>query len=403
MTKNQKKRVSNPGIFIKKFAAYLQLFIIPPFLQPLIVRFKRILYCLNRLYSKFIHKDRSTTIVNFHLSGSDLFFSGEPVFETYLEDRFRGMGFEEIKKSRRIDSKNDKIDILKVNRLFQNEYRNKGYLIAPDWVRAVLPLDKNDIMANFNRSAKRSLKELEENNFSYFIIQASKILERFYEEFYKPYIKSIYGESGIIKDYSVLKLFARKSYIINIKCESQTAALVFVIPAKNSWLHVYAAGLREDLPGDLKEISQAAIYNYSIEIAKAHKFNRVDFGLNRGFLNDGILNYKRKWGCSFIKPEESVYDIAFRANSSMVKALLDSNPLLINDDRDISCLFYYRNKKPTLKDIERSERKWRNCGAINYYFISPAGFDFKMEGDLASRANIKFINSDLEDFLSGFS
>ncbi|MBU1627248.1 hypothetical protein KKB18_07760 [bacterium] len=386
------------GNFIRDLIDYFQLFTIPSGLQKTSKILMSKIQFLNRFYSLIFHSNRSTTTLSFPAKKGFIQYRGDLFFEHYLEKKLGEMGITEIKKVRAISKSSEEIDILKFNRFSQKDYIKKGYLITPDWIRASIPLKKGNFYDNFNRSVKRGIKKLEELDFSSYLIPASKILDKFYYEFYKPYIQSLYGESSILKDYSRLRFFAEKSNIINIKCKDYTAALVYVLPAKDSKLYVYAAGIRDDLEDLTKGLVQDAIYFFSIKLAVENGFDIIDFGLNRSFLTDGVLNYKRKWGCKFSLLENSVYNIAINPDSEIIKDFIADNPLFIIDGSELSSLFYFKANPPDLESVLKEKKIWEDCGINKIYFISPSGFAFDVNEIENSHPNLKMVQKDLNDF-----
>jgi len=397
MEKGQGHSPKRLKAFMKNFLDYICLFILPQFIQPLTGRIKGRIYQLNRLYSKVFHGKKRISTFSSPSSNHSLVYGGDEYLEHYLEEKLSSLGLNKITKA---SQTNEKVDILKINRLDHPYYRNSGYLIIPDWVRAVLTLQKENIQDHFNRSARRAIKTLNERGFKYYVIKASKILDIFYHEFYQPYIKTIYAKSGIVKEYERLKLFSRRSYIINIKHDEITVALVYILPAKDSTFYVYGAGVQDNIDGEIRDLAKDAIYFFSIITAKEIGYKKIDFGLTRSFLTDGVLNYKRKWGCEFAIPEDSVYDIAIKPEKDIVKDFLDKNPLIFYDKKDISCLFYFRNRVPTQKEIESKISIWQGCGFQSFYCVSPQGFDFDNTWMGQSLSRVKMIHGEITDLLS---
>jgi len=370
----------------------------PSFINPLIKTLKPKINYLNKVYSKLTHIQKRIVKLSSSQITNPIIYRGDKFFQIYLEAMLAKTGIDNISIEKIPPLKNNKEDISKVNVLRISEYQKRGYLIIPDWVNSSLNI--NDIESNnLNRSAKRSIKSIEENKLSYFIIQADKIIETFYYDFYKPTIESIHKESGLVKEFNQIKIFSKKSQIINIRHNNMTMALVLIIPTKDGTLYIYAAGLQQDMSEKLKNIANDAIFYFSIKTAQDENFKKIDFGLNRSFLNDGVLNYKKKWGCQFSISPNQVYSIAINTKSKAMKQFLKSNPIFFHEKDHISSIFYFKDEKPDVKDIESIHKSWKNSGTKNIYIISPEGFNLPNNQKENFPKNLILSHKDLDEFI----
>jgi len=391
--------------FIKNLSEYIRYFVIPSRLQKFSDILFRIIDNVNRFYSRIAHQKADITTFFSQSEDTKITYRGDVYLKSYLRDRFREMGMEDLKEDvlliSDIDGRNnnrESIDIQKVNVLDRARLQDSGFIVIPDWVRAVISLTDSAPQKRYQRSARRAIKKLEESEYSYHLVDSSKILDCFYHEFYRPYINDIYGESALFKEYSKLRLFSKKAYMINIKRENFTVGLVFILPSKKSVLYIYAAGIESSIDKATQNIVQDAIYYYSIDAGLKNGFKHVDFGLNRSFLNDGVLLYKKKWGANFFIPGNAVYNIALNRDTEFIKSFLQNNPLFIIDKGHLSCLFYVKERKPEIEEVEKLHKMWINCGASKLIFISASGFDFDLTEFSKTHRSIEIIHGDLGEY-----
>ena len=97
-----------------------------------------------------MHKERAITIFSSGSFNASVLYGGDRFFESYLHERFVKLGIGDLEKGRYVQDAEEEIDILKVNRLKQKDFQRKGYIIVPDWVRAVL----SSVDGNFHQDFK---------------------------------------------------------------------------------------------------------------------------------------------------------------------------------------------------------------------------------------------------------
>ena len=75
----------------------------------------------------------------------------------------------------------------------------------------------------------------------------------------------------------------------------------------------------------------AASYYYLIQYSKKSSAKLIDLGSCRPFVNDGLFNYKRKWGTKIGKSENEfseIYSFKQCSNNKGIKSFLINNPFI---------------------------------------------------------------------------
>jgi hypothetical protein len=380
---------------LSDYIEYFCLFSIPEPFQSIFEKLVSGCSYINKLFSLLIHKDKEKVVLSSKDNNFSFNYSGDIILRDYLLEIFES-SFKKDFITQDINDNQSEQDIIKINSLKRQMYRKKGYIIVPDWVRAYIDLDFDDSNALFNRSAKRSIKKITDSKITFEIEKARHSIHFFYHQMYKPYIESIYGSKNLAKSYHRLKLFAKKSLVINIFEDGKKLAAAYLVPTLQKTLIVYAAGVLPGFDEAINGMLIDAIYYYSIVYAKDKKYKIIDFGLNRSFLDDGILNYKKKWGCKFRIEKSFVYDIAIKLSSESMKTFITRNPLFIVKDGDLAALFCFEDRIKNIEQLKRINEIWVNSSDGEIYILTPSGCEFDLQTQTdCSKLSIISSESDL--------
>jgi lipid II:glycine glycyltransferase (peptidoglycan interpeptide bridge formation enzyme) len=90
------------------------------------------------------------------------------------------------------------------------------------------------------------------------------------------------------------------------------------------------AGIMDEQIDCLKKSMSAASYYFSIIWAKENGAKFLDFGTCRPFLNDGLFQYKKKWGATIEKANGNFEIFAFKtySNDKGMQSFLENNPFI---------------------------------------------------------------------------
>ncbi len=118
---------------------------------------------------------------------------------------------------------------------------------------------------------------------------------RFYRELYRPYLVARFGEAAILVDEDRFLREAASGAILRLHVEGEVLAGVLLRPAGDE-LQIVWFGARPDAAqrgfGGLADALDYA----ALGLARRGGFARLHFGASRPSLEDGILQYKLKWG-----------------------------------------------------------------------------------------------------------
>ena len=163
---------------------------------------------------------------------------------------------------------------------------------------------------------------------------------------YLPYSYKKFGKLAVCANYYTIRhLFDRGSKLMLIKKDDKYISGSLLYIKKNIVFGTHT-GIIKNKINYLKLGLGAAPYYYSIKWAKKIGAKSIDFGTCKSILNDGLLQYKKKWG-SFIRKTESSFGIfAFRINNynSGINSFLLNNPFMVMNNNHLEGLIIFDEK-----------------------------------------------------------
>ncbi|MBN1928558.1 MAG: hypothetical protein JW764_03360 [Chlorobiaceae bacterium] len=172
----------------------------------------------------------------------------------------------------------------------------KNHFSIPVWVSTTtaLPLDK------LSESVKSDLRKIRKNRLAYRVTISIDEVKTFYYDMLVPYMQVRHDKKILPVKLSAIieKVEKGECELLLVKSGEQAVGGVLIIREKGGRAVLWRNGL---IGGDLdywKTGVIAATYYFSLEYLQGLGYDAVDFGYSRAFINDGVLNYKKKWGVS---------------------------------------------------------------------------------------------------------
>jgi Acetyltransferase (GNAT) domain len=184
--------------------------------------------------------------------------------------------------------------LAEVHRWRAPRFRRAGWLIVPHSVRwqgemsGIPPRDcSHGLRDNFRKIRKQGFS----------IVQATESAdwEEFYASMVGPQALVRHGPSAWIPSPTLMKEFARIGVLHLILRGGERVAGICTIPRGGTlWLAI--SGVRHGDPALLRQGAGFAILALTIEWAREQGYRAIDAGRTGPFLNDGLQQFKRKWG-----------------------------------------------------------------------------------------------------------
>ncbi|ACF45402.1 hypothetical protein Paes_0345 [Prosthecochloris aestuarii DSM 271] len=191
--------------------------------------------------------------------------------------------------------------------------------ISPLWVRASASLPLNPS----TKSAKSDIRKVFGNGLVWSVVRDTAAVEVFCTTMWGPMVKKRYPFKNVDEDLDSWTRY--ESDLLQISDSSGWIAGA-LIRYDGTIPHVWRLGIKN---GDLslwnKGVS-AAVYYFTSEYLYSKGYEEVSYGLSRAFLNDGVLQYKKKWGIVLDGFQKYLYAIRVLRKNRAVASFFLHNP-----------------------------------------------------------------------------
>jgi hypothetical protein len=262
-------------------------------------------------------------------------------------------------------------------KIFKNIFRVSGYFYIPGWVKGMLFLPKDFTSIFKNSSIKSDISRIKRNSFVCEVKKDLASLNKFYYDMYLPFTQSRYDKAAIVNTYEYMRRKFNRCVLIFIRKDDEVVAGVMVSSIKN-YGRLWVLGVQRGKDGCVQEGAIAALYYYSLRYLHDHSSHEIYVGSTRAFLNDGVLQYKKKWGYRITGEKGAGFFIKITEDTSAVRSFLLHNPYINVDKVGNNAMFFAASEvsaHETLKGIKSG--------------IYPQGLDWIVISTLMSNTEVK--------------
>jgi hypothetical protein len=179
------------------------------------------------------------------------------------------------------------------------------------------------------KSAKEELRRIRKSKLSYKVTRDPDALSRFYHNMYVPYVQKRHEERAVFLRYGQMIQLAQEGRCELLLVKKGNDAIAGGLNLLGEGLpRRWANGVKDGNLSYWKDGAMAATYYFSSLRLKELGYERMHMGLSRAFLNDGVLQYKRKWGMRVARPFPIGFLIKFKALSPGLQGFLVRNPFV---------------------------------------------------------------------------
>jgi hypothetical protein len=288
---------------------------------------------------------------------------------------------------RRLRRSND-LTIVRTDRVSARLFFNQDYLAVPEWVSLSLPVSEDlKIPPPRNHSLKDDLRIVRRNNLHPHYTQKTSDFDTFYNNMYVPFIRRRYGEKAYIRNfYQLQRSFKQGGLLWVMQNNKPIAGLIF--KRQDQLIQILALGTLNGEQMLVKAGALTATYLFIIKHARELGCDLIDFAGCRPSLNDGLLQYKRKWGMSINEKHDTYYDylVYFNCLNREVVSLLANTPLIFRDNGGLSAISLMDSEKPAAEaEAEKAHRSMWIPGLAQLYLVSASGWKENTGSPLKTR------------------
>lgn len=216
--------------------------------------------------------------------------------------------------------------ILEASDYSHESFGNKGCFFIPCWVSGTVDIP-DDILITRKENIKSDLKKIRKYNLQYEVTNNKQEFYNFYHTMYLPYITATHGNLAIPMVYHDMEKKLKDCNLLLIKKDSESIAAQLIVYEKNI-PRFWSIGIKDGNTDYLKYRVIGAIEYFTMSYLKQQGYKKAHFGATRAFLNDGVLQHKKKWDLQIGKPSEMKFLVKPLEKSIGVKNFFLRNPFI---------------------------------------------------------------------------
>jgi len=228
--------------------------------------------------------------------------------------------------------------VIAVHKLLWRWFTKRTYFNVPFWISTLADISADTSLLWRSKNVKNDIRKIRNNGLSFEITQDRSQFDNFYYNMHLPYAVAAHGNRAILGAYYYMKKEFKKGELLLIKKENQYIAGALLV-YKNMQALAMFLGIKDGNFDYVKEGAIAAIYYFRTRYLKEKGYKKIDLGLSRPFLKDGVLRYKRKWGGRQISCSpwvDGAYYVEPLADTPGLRAFLTNNPFIFIDKGKIN-------------------------------------------------------------------
>lgn len=301
----------------------------------------------------------------------NLIYNGKPTVKKIGKEYIWG-----LKKVDKMYSDDVDAVLVSCDQFYYRWLCKSGMYVFPHLVDMVLDcsIGINEILEGLPRSTKKEIKKVKKRKYSFEVTSDIEKVTMFYQDMYLPTFLKRIGETDMfIPDLLSIKYLLEMGYeLMLVTYEGKYVCGGFFYHYKDTLMLKYS-GVFEGNIDLIKNRAHSAVYYFFIILAQDRKVKRVDLGGARPFFNDGLFQYKKKWG-TIIEPYSlvpEVFGLKILNNSESLKQFLIHNPFIgLNEKNEMVGFVFVDKDELSDEEKEHYEKRFDVPGIHELRFIT---------------------------------
>jgi hypothetical protein len=258
--------------------------------------------------------------------------------------------------------------VLEIEQLYQNVLGIKKKFWIPCWVKGVVTIP----LTVSGTSAKSDKRYVKKNRLSYSVTREISEFDRFYEKMYVPFVQQQHKDKAFYADLEEMRQKAADGTCELLLIWDQTQAIAGeLIVLEATMPRLWSFGV---LNGDLTHFNKrvvAASILFSSDYLSKKGYEKMSLGDSRAFVNDGVLQFKMKWGLQLSGVHRKGYLLRLLGASTGLLSFLNENPFFCFENGELSFVAFVGNKSaPGQSNIATALENARSLGVEKSQFYS---------------------------------
>jgi hypothetical protein len=254
---------------------------------------------------------------------------------------------------------------------FMKVFRKENCFYIPCWIEG--EVDTNSSLRR--DSFKTDLRRIRKNRLEYHITKKLNHFDDFYYNMYLPYISQTFGNRAVISNYDYLKSNFREKglyseLLLVKKYDENIAGTLLGFDKTRS--HLSHIGIKNANSEYVKNGAIGALFYFPVLHSKEKGYKTMSLGLARTFLNDGVLQFKKKRGMRIINSINVYFLVQPQSATDGVKGFFLNNPFIyMSDNKLYGAIFMDNGHRFSNNYFERVYKDYYLKGMSNlniFYF-----------------------------------
>lgn len=233
--------------------------------------------------------------------------------------------------------------------------------LSPDWRSQI-----DDLRRGTRQEIARILRK---HRYTCRLTNSADDARQFYTSLYKPYVANRFGPDSVVVDEYRFLRECRRGIVIQLSRGPDIVAAALLRRVGSSMAIVWS-GVASVPAGQRLSGAVDVLDYFSLLYAHLKGCRWLDFGPSRPDLNDGILRYKRKWGCHIGSgwiPQSTIYWSCLKQNSA-VDAFLKRHAFLLTGKRGL-CALLFLDSRADMEDLRTDILRNITPGIASYLVV----------------------------------
>lgn len=197
----------------------------------------------------------------------------------------------------------------------------------PHWIDGEVDIAGGERSLRVGESLRDDLRKIRKFGLQYEVTGDAARFDHFYTHMYQPYITRVHGDRAALMSRDVMMSRIDNLELLLIRSGDEHIAGE-VLRYEGGGVRSWSLGVKDGDPQHVKQGAIAALYYYRMQYLAGKGFDKYHAGATRPFLDDGVLQYKRKWGLRLTRPRPGGWWLRWNPGSSGARAFMRANPFI---------------------------------------------------------------------------
>lgn len=207
--------------------------------------------------------------------------------------------------------------------------RAKNLFYVPCWVGGEVDISHLETLLS-NSSIRSDMRRIRKFKLSYTIAKDPAALDDFYHNMYIPQVTGSHRDAAYVEPYEHIKEVFGQCELLLVRRDGASVGGIIIAYDKAS-PRLWSLGVR-DARAEYRSMGVVgALFYFALEHLKREGYSKVGMGGSRAFLNDGVIQYKKKWQQRVVAAFGNGFALEQRRSTEPSVAFFMHNPFIFQD------------------------------------------------------------------------